>query len=108
MKKNRVIKFEPRDRILDKAKKYIESVESFLDDRDQGISLLLRALKHADRELKREIMFVLGTFAKEEVVWPLYDLMTDPSEDEEIRHDASIQFSRQRLTPCAISGTIES
>jgi len=93
MKKNRVIEFEPRDRILNKAKKYIESVESFLDDRDQGISLLLRALKHADRELKREIMFVLGTFAKEEVVWPLYDLMTDPSEDEEIRHDASIQLS---------------
>ena len=74
MRKNRVIEFEPKDRILDKAKKYIESVESFLDDRDHGIALLLRAPKRADRKLKREIMFVLGTFAKEEVVWPLYDL----------------------------------
>ena len=93
MKENRVIEFEPKERILERAKKYIESVESFLADGDQAISLLLRAMKHADRDLKREIMFVLGSFAKEDVVWPLYDMMTDPLEDEEIRHDAAIQLS---------------
>src|SRR5438093_6166519 len=38
-------------------------------------------------------MLLLGSFAKEAVVWPLYDLMTDPSESEEIRHDAAIQLS---------------
>ena len=38
-------------------------------------------------------MLVLGSFAKEEVVWPLYDMMTDPSEIGEIRHDAAIQLS---------------
>ena len=93
MKKNSVIKLEPKVRILDRAKKYVESVESFLDDGDQAVVLLLRAMKHADRELKREIMFVLGTFAKEEFVGPLYDIMRDPSEDEEARHDAAIQLS---------------
>lgn len=93
MNKNSVIEFEPKDRILDRAKKYVESVESFLDDGDKAVALLLRAMKHADRELKREIMFVLGTFAKEEVVWSLYDLMTDPLESQEIRHDAAIQLS---------------
>ena len=93
MKKHHVIALEPKARMLDRAKKYIESVESFLDDGDQAIALLLKAMKHADRSLKREITFVLGTFAKERVVWPLYEIMIDPSEDEESRHNASIQLS---------------
>jgi HEAT repeat protein len=93
MRKTRVIEFEPRERILQKAKNYIESVELFLDESEQAIPLLLKALKYADRNLKREIMLFLGSFAKEESVWPLYDLMTDPSEDEEVRRDASIQLS---------------
>jgi HEAT repeat protein len=93
MKKNHVIEFEPRERILEKAKKYIESVELFSEESDQAIPLLLKAVKHADRDLKREIMFVLGTFAKEEVIWPLYDMMTNSLENEDIRHDAAIQLS---------------
>jgi len=93
MKKNHVISFDSKQRILDKAKNYIESVDSFLADGHPAVSLLLRAMKHADREFKREIMLVLGSFAKEEVVWPLYDMMTDPSEIGEIRHDAAIQLS---------------
>jgi HEAT repeat protein len=93
MKKNRVIEFAPRERILEKAKKYIESLELFSEESDRAIPLLLKAVKHADRDLKREIMLLLGTFAKEECVWPLYDVMTDASEEEEFRHDAAIQLS---------------
>ena len=93
MKKNRVIKFEPRERLLEKAKKYIKSIELLFEEHDQAIPLLVRAMKYADRDLKREIMCVLGSFAKEEVVWPLYDMMTDLSEKEEVRHDAAIQLS---------------
>jgi len=93
MKKNHVIELEPKARIIDRARKYIESVESFLDDGDQAVSLLLRAMKHADRDLKREIMLVLGSFAKEKVLWPLYDIMIDLTENEEVRHDAAIQLS---------------
>jgi hypothetical protein len=44
MKKNHVIELEPKARILEKARKYIQSVESFLDDGDQAVSLL-RAMK---------------------------------------------------------------
>lgn len=93
MKKNRVIEFEPRERILEKARRYVESLELFLEEGDQAVSLLLKAMKLADRDLKRQIMMLLGSFAKEKVVWPLYDLMTDPSENDEIRHDAAIQLS---------------
>jgi HEAT repeat protein len=93
MKSNRVIAFDSKRRILERAKKYVESVELFLDGEDQAVSLMLKALKHADGDLKREIMFVLGTFAKEKVVWPLFDMMTDSSEDEEVRNNAAIQLS---------------
>jgi len=93
MKKHQVIELEPKARILDRARKYIASVESFLDDGDRAVSLLLRAMKHADKDLKREIILVLGSFAKEECVWPLYDMMTDSSENEDVRHDAAIQLS---------------
>jgi HEAT repeat protein len=93
MKKDRVIKFDSKERILQKARSYVESVETFFDESDRAIPLLLKAMKLADRDLKREIMLLLGSFAKEAVVWPLYDLMTDPSESEEIRHDAAIQLS---------------
>ena len=93
MKKNQVIKLEPKERILAKARNYVESVESFLEESDQAIPLLLKAMKYADRDFRREIIIVLGSFAKEQIVWPLYDLMTDPLEDEESRHDAAIQLS---------------
>ncbi len=93
MKNNRVIKFDSKERILKTARSYVESVETFFDESDRAIPLLLKAMKLADRDLKREIMLVLGSFAKETVVWPLYDLMTDPSESEEIRQDAAIQLS---------------
>lgn len=93
MTKNRVIKFAPRERILEKAKKYVESLELFSEEADQAIPLLLKALKYADRDLKNSIMLVLGSFAKEEIVWPLYDMMSDPSENEEVRQHAAIQLS---------------
>lgn len=93
MKKNRVIEFEPRERILEKAKKYVACVDLFFAEADRAIPLLLKAMKYAARDLKREIMVVLGSFAKEEIVWPLYELMTDSLEDEEVRHDAAIQLS---------------
>ena len=93
MKQNHVIEFEPKERILEKAKKYVESVDLFFEERDRAVPLLLKAMKLADRDLKHQIMFILGSFAKEKVVWPLYDIMTDPSEAEEVRHDAAIQLS---------------
>ena len=93
MKKNRVIEFEPRERILEKAKNYIESLDLFFEESDRAVPLLLKALMLAGRDLKHQIMFTLGTFAKEKVVWQLYDIMTDASETEEVRHDAAIQLS---------------
>jgi HEAT repeat protein len=93
MKNNRVIELDPKERVLEKAKKYAESIDLFLEEEEQAVPLMLKALKHAGSELKREIMIVLVSFAKEKFVWPLFDIMTDTSESQEVRHDASIQLS---------------
>lgn len=92
MKQNRVIKFDSKETVLKKARSYVESVETF-DESDRAIPLLLKAMELADRDFKREIMLLLGSFAKEAVVWPLYAIMTDSSESEDIRHDAAIHLS---------------
>jgi HEAT repeat protein len=93
MNKNKIINFEPRERLIEKAGSYIDSVELFLEERGKAVPLLLKALKHADRKLKREIIFLLGSFAKQEVAWPLYQMMVNPHESEESRREASIQLS---------------
>jgi len=93
MSKTRIIPFETREQVLQHARPYLESVELFLEERDKAVPLLLKALKHADREAKHEIMLLLGSFAKQEVAWPLYEMMIDPQESEDSRHDASIQLS---------------
>ena len=47
MKKNQIIQLEPKERILAKARNYVESIESFLEESDGAIPLLLRALMPA-------------------------------------------------------------
>jgi HEAT repeat protein len=93
MSNNNVINFEPKERLLEKAVAYIESVELFLEKKDEAIPTLLKALQFADNRLKLEIIMLLGGFAKQQVVWPLYQLMVAPEEDEEVRNFASIQLS---------------
>lgn len=93
MKKGKVITFEPKERLFKKANSYIESLELFLEEHDKAVPLLLKALKYANDELKQEIIMLLGSFAKQEVAQPLYQIIADPNENEEIRHSASIQLS---------------
>ncbi len=93
MSKTNVIPFEGREQLLKHAQLYLESIALFLEERDKAVPLLLKAMKHADRGLKHKIMFLLGSFAKQEAAWPLYEIMIDPHESEDSRHDASIQLS---------------
>ena len=45
----------------------MDDEEAFLDEREQAVPLLLKALEFGDESLKSEIIFLLGSFAKEEV-----------------------------------------
>ena len=93
MSKNKLIKFEPQAKLVEKARAYIDDVQLFLEDRDRAVPILLRALKVADRKFKRRIILLLGGFAKQDVIGPLYEMMKNPTEDEVVRHDASVQLA---------------
>jgi HEAT repeat protein len=93
MGKRKVIDFESQERLLKKADRYIESLELFFQEKDRAIPVLLKALKYAHNKLKRKIILLLGGFAKQEVVWPLYQIIIDPQQDEEVRHFAAVQLS---------------
>jgi HEAT repeat protein len=93
MKKAKVILFQSRARIQKKAQVYLEDPQRFLEEREQAVPLLLKALKHVDPNFKSRIILLLGGLAGKDIVWSLYNLLIDPGEDEEVRHDAAIQLS---------------
>ncbi|MGD2125278.1 MAG: HEAT repeat domain-containing protein [Desulfobacteraceae bacterium] len=93
MAEKKIVHLEPKDLLLQKATSYTECVERFLEERDTAVPLLLKALKYGDHDLRHEIMLLLGSFAKEEVATPLYEMLADPDEEEQLRHSASIQLS---------------
>ena len=93
MPPNNIISFDRRKRILEKAQRYVASLEAFLEDAPKAVATLIDALPIADDPLKQEMILLLGSHAKEEVAAPLFKIMTDPRQSEEIRHAASVQLS---------------
>jgi HEAT repeat protein len=89
----KVIDFESKERLFKKVESYISSIELFLEEQDKAVPLLLKALKYADQELKHEIILLLGSWAKQEVAWPLYEILADTKETKDIRNSASIELS---------------
>jgi HEAT repeat protein len=92
MTQSNIIQFNPVNRILNKVNKFLESKELFFDDRENAILLLLNALKFADNALKQKIILLLGSSAKQEIAWPLYQMLSNPMENEEIRYISAIQL----------------
>jgi len=54
MSRAKVIDFEAREQLLQNAQIYLQSVELFLEERDKAVPLLLKAMRHGDREMKHE------------------------------------------------------
>jgi len=89
----KIIDFASKEHLYKKVESYIESIELFLEEQDKAVPLLLKALKYADQELKHEIILLLGSWAKQEVAWPLYEILADTKENKDIRNSASIELS---------------
>ncbi len=92
MTQTNIIQFNPITRVLKKVDKLLETKELFFEDRETAIPLLLNALKYADNTLKQKIILLLGSSAKQEIAWPLYRMLSDPKENEEIRYIAAVQL----------------
>jgi len=88
-----VIPFDSNQRLLEQARHYIENPGRILKEREKAVSLLLKALKAADLELRKELLMLLGSIAKEEIYWPLYEIMKDKEEPDEFRDQAAIHLA---------------
>lgn len=92
MNRQKVIYLSPKKRLLDKIAKYLESKDTLFEERKTALPLLLRGLEYADHTMKQKIILLLGGFAKDEVAWPLYRILSDSEENDEIRYIAAIQL----------------
>ncbi len=88
-----IIPFDSRQRILEQARTYVEDPGKVLSEREKAVPILLRALKAAELEFRRKIILLLGSFAKEQACIPLYDILKDPEEPDELRDQAAIHLS---------------
>ncbi len=89
----KIIPFDARQRLLEQARRYLETPNLVFRERDRAVSVLLKALKVADLDLRREIILILGGVAKEEIYWPLYDILKDEDEPDELRDQAAIHLA---------------
>ena len=88
-----IVPFDSRERLLTQAKKYISDPGLIITEKNRAIPLLLRVLKLGELKLRRKIILLLGSFAKEDVYWPLYEIMCDPEEPDELRDQAALHLS---------------
>ena len=88
-----VIQFNGHERLLTKVKNYLHAMDKLIQDGDQALGLLIKALDVADDETKLRIVLLLGSIASDQSVWPLYRLMTDLNQHDTIRHAAASQLS---------------
>lgn len=86
-----IVPFDASDRILSQAKAYLTTPERVIAEKERSIPLLLKALRLSKNiDLRRDILLLLGSFAKEELYWPLYEIMSDPEEPDEFKDQAAI------------------
>ncbi len=88
-----IIPFDLNQRLLDQAQFYIKNPSKILEEREKAVPLLLKALKAGDLELRRQIILLLCSIAKEDIYWPLYDIMKDENESDELRDQAAIHLA---------------
>jgi HEAT repeat protein len=88
-----IIRFDSRERLLDRICDYVTAVDTLIRDGDRAIDLLLRGFPFADNDLKVKIVIMLGTLANERAAWNLLDIMCNSNLGESIRQAAAIQIS---------------
>jgi HEAT repeat protein len=75
------------------AKACLATPARVIAEKERSIPLLLKALRLSrDIDLRRDILLLLGGFAKDELYWPLYEIMSDPGEPDEFRDQAAIHL----------------
>ncbi|MBI9074550.1 MAG: HEAT repeat domain-containing protein [Desulfatibacillum sp.] len=88
----KVILLQPRLRLLERARTYVDSPELFAANRERAIRELIKVLPVADSPLRHKIMILLAGYAKDQALQPLYDILRDEDQLPRTRHYAAIQL----------------
>ncbi len=91
--RDKVIPFNAEGRMLAKARSYLSAMDKMIEDGGRAIDLLVKALDVAENDLKLKIVLMLGTMADSQVIMPLYKIMANPLQNENLRHAAAVQLS---------------
>ena len=90
-----VIPLDAIPRLLAKASAYVESPDEILADPDEATRVLVRALEHADEDLRLRVELAVTMFGEcDRLIGPLYEILTDGAEPEDARHRAALFLSR--------------
>jgi HEAT repeat protein len=88
-----IIPFDAQGRLVAKARGYAQALDQLIQDGAQAVDPLVRALPLADSDLKLKIVLMLGTMADSRVIQPLYDLLRDEGQAENLCQAAAVQLS---------------
>lgn len=78
--------------LLKKATSLVSNTDLFFSDPQNGVTALLEALPHCRPPLVLKLLPLLGYAGKDRVLWPLYQLIIQPDQDEQVRISAAIQL----------------
>lgn len=92
--KNNVIPFDTIDRLIQKARRYTESPELYLEEQEQAHPLLMKVLQFADHEMRIKIVLLLGFFAREKIASFLVEFLVNDDEDDDFKNFVAVQLSR--------------
>ena len=88
----KVILLQPRLRLLERARSYVDSPHLFAENKERAVRELIKVLPVADPSLRHKIMILLAGYAKDQAVQPLYDIMKDEDQLPRTRHYAAVQL----------------
>lgn len=89
----RVLHFQPDRILISRAEEYLNNPGLILNDRERGINCLLKAIRLVDPDMRRKIVVLLGSLGSEDVIDPLYEILIDPDEPDELREEAAININ---------------
>ena len=92
MKSAEVIPFNRSNHLLKKAQVLLENTELFYSETQKGVMCLLDALPYCQPATVLKVLPLLGYAGKDRVLWPLFRLIIEPEQDEQIRFSAAVQL----------------
>lgn len=92
METGKLIPLNRSHRLMRRARFYLTQPDLFFEDPENGVSALLDALPFADTSALLKMIPLLGYAGRDRVLWPIYHLMSDRRDNEQVRHTAAIQL----------------